>query len=30
MAYFHLTQKGMESAFELIDGLMKGFDYDDH
>jgi len=30
MAYFHLTQKGLESAYELIDGLMKGFDYDDN
>jgi integrase/recombinase XerD len=29
MAYFHLTQKGLESAYELINGLMKGFDYDD-
>ena len=28
MAYFHLTQKGLESAYELINGLMKGFDYD--
>ena len=30
MAYFHLTQKGLESAYELINGLMKGFDYDDN
>jgi len=24
MAYFHLTQKGMEDAYQIINGLMPG------
>jgi integrase/recombinase XerD len=28
MAYFHLTQKGAEDAYQIINGLMKGFDHD--
>lgn len=27
MAYFHLTQKGMEDAYQIINGLMKGFEH---
>ena len=27
MAYFHLTQKGSEDAYRLIDSMMKGFDH---
>lgn len=30
MAYFHLTQKGMEDAYQIINGLMKGFDHDNN
>lgn len=30
MAYFHLTQKGMDSAYQLINGMMKGFDHVAH
>ena len=26
MAYFHLTQKGSEDAYRIIDSMMKGFD----
>lgn len=29
MAYFHLTQKGEEDAYKIIDSTMRGFDYDD-
>jgi len=29
MVYLHLTQKGHEDAYEIIDGLMKGFHRDD-
>ncbi len=29
MAYFHLTQKGSEDAYEIINNTMKGFDRDD-
>jgi len=29
MAYFHLTQKGQEDAYKIIDSTMRGFDYDD-
>jgi integrase/recombinase XerD len=29
MAYFHLTQKGQEDAYKIIDNTMRGFDYDD-
>lgn len=29
MAYFHLTQKGMEDAYEIINNTMKGFNRDD-
>ena len=29
MAYFHLTQKGQEDAYRIIDNTMRGFDYDD-
>ena len=25
MAYFHLTQKGTEDAYRIIDSMMKGF-----
>ncbi len=28
MVYLHLTQKGMEDAYEIINSLMKGFDHD--
>ncbi len=28
MMYFHLTKKGQEDAFEIIDSTMRGFDYD--
>lgn len=27
MMYFHLTQKGTEDAYRIIDSLMKGFDH---
>ena len=27
MAYFHLTQKGTEDAYQLIDAVMKGFEH---
>jgi len=29
MAYFHLTKKGQEDAYKIIDSTMRGFDYDD-
>jgi site-specific recombinase XerD len=29
MMYFHLTKKGQEDAFEIIENTMRGFDYDD-
>lgn len=29
MAYFHLTQKGAEDAYAIINAIMKGFDHDD-
>ena len=29
MRYFHLTKKGSEDAFEIINSTMRGFDYDD-
>ena len=29
MAYFHLTQKGAEDAYQIINELMKGFDHGD-
>jgi hypothetical protein len=28
MAYFHLTQKGAEDAYAIINSVMKGFDHD--
>jgi integrase len=28
MAYFHLTRKGAEDAYAIINSLMKGFDHD--
>jgi site-specific recombinase XerD len=28
MAYFHLTRKGAEDAYAIINNLMKGFDHD--
>jgi len=28
MAYFHLTKKGTEDAYRIIDSNMRGFDYD--
>jgi integrase len=28
MVYFHLTQKGTEDAYKIIDRAMRGFDYD--
>lgn len=28
MIYFHLTQKGTEDAYRIIDSAMRGFDYD--
>ena len=30
MIYLHLTKKGHEDAYQRIDGIMKGFDHDDH
>lgn len=30
MVYFHLTQKGAEDAFRIINNTMKGFRYDNH
>jgi len=30
MVYLHLTQKGQEDAYQLINGIMKGFDHDDN
>jgi len=30
MVYFHLTQKGAEDAFRIINGTMKGFQYDNN
>jgi integrase/recombinase XerD len=30
MVYFHLTQKGTEDAFRLINSTMRGFSYDNH
>jgi site-specific recombinase XerD len=27
MMYFHLTQKGSEDAYRIIDSMMKGFDH---
>jgi site-specific recombinase XerD len=30
MVYFHLTQKGTEDAYHLIDNAMRGFDYERH
>lgn len=29
MMYFHLTQKGAEDAYRIIDDTMRGFDHDD-
>ena len=28
MVYFHLTQKGTEDAYHLINNAMRGFDYE--
>jgi hypothetical protein len=28
MAYFHLTRKGAEDTYAIINNLMKGFDHD--
>lgn len=30
MIYFHLTQKGTEDAYMIIDNAMRGFDYERH
>jgi site-specific recombinase XerD len=30
MVYFHLTQKGTEDAYTIINSAMKGFDYDNN
>ena len=30
MVYLHLTKKGQEDAYKIIDGLMKGTDNDYH
>lgn len=30
MVYFHLTQKGTEDAYHIIDQAMRGFDYERH
>lgn len=30
MIYFHLTQKGTEDAYKIIDSAMRGFSYDEH
>lgn len=30
MIYLHLTQKGQEDAYQIIDNLMKGFSHDNH
>jgi len=30
MVYFHLTQKGTEDAYRIIDSTMKGFEYDNN
>jgi site-specific recombinase XerD len=30
MVYFHLTQKGTEDAYHIIDNAMRGFDYERH
>ncbi|CAN2040800.1 hypothetical protein GMMP15_2010035 [Candidatus Magnetomoraceae bacterium gMMP-15] len=30
MIYLHLTQKGQEDAYEIIDNLMKGFENDNN
>lgn len=29
MVYFHLTQKGTEDAYQIINSTMRGFHYDD-
>jgi integrase len=30
MVYFHLTQKGTEDAYKVIDNTMRGFSYDNN
>jgi site-specific recombinase XerD len=30
MIYLHLTQKGHEDAYQLINDIMKGFDHDNN
>jgi site-specific recombinase XerD len=30
MIYLHLTQKGQEDAFSIINDLMKGFNHECH
>ena len=30
MAYFHLTRKGTEDAYKIINNTMRGFEYDNH
>jgi integrase/recombinase XerD len=30
MVYLHLTQKGQEDAFKLIDQVMEGLNHDHH
>lgn len=30
MLYLHLTQKGQEDAYQLINHVMEGFDHDLH
>ena len=30
MVYLHLTRKGQEDAYQIINGVMKGFDHGLH